>query len=63
MNTGIAGDFLGLLAQNNLRPLAAESSVRAPEQTHATTVFAFRYRDGVLGPIDIQMSHRMEEAR
>lgn len=48
MNTGIAGDFLGLLAQNNLRPLSAEASTRAPEQTHATTVFAFRYRDGVL---------------
>jgi proteasome beta subunit len=48
MNTGIAGDFLGLLAQNNLRPLSAEASSRAPEQTHATTVFAFRFRDGVL---------------
>ncbi|HEY1171875.1 MAG TPA: proteasome subunit alpha [Verrucomicrobiae bacterium] len=48
MNTGIAGDFLGLLAQHNLRPLSAEASSRAPEQTHSTTVFAFRFRDGVL---------------
>lgn len=48
MKTGIAGDFLGLLAENNLRPLTAEANARAPEQTHATTVFAFRYRDGVL---------------
>lgn len=47
----IAGDFFALLAQH--RPAPAVPSAHHPpayahEQTQATTVFAFHYRDGVL---------------
>jgi proteasome beta subunit len=44
----IAGDFLSLLAQRGLSPLRAEVSGAAPAQTQATTVFAFRFAEGVL---------------
>jgi len=46
--TLIAGDFLSLLAQQNLLPLRAEMTAGAPVQTQATTVFAFHFADGVL---------------
>ena len=44
----IPGDFLSLLARHDYHPLRAESSGAAPVQTQATTVFAFRFADGVL---------------
>jgi proteasome beta subunit len=44
----IAGDFLSLLASDQVLPLRAESNTAAPVQTQATTVFAFQFRDGVL---------------
>lgn len=44
----IAGDFLSLLARHQIAPLRTESSLAAPVQTQATTVFAFHYADGVL---------------
>jgi len=48
MSELIAGDFLSLLASRNVPALAAKRGEGAPEQTQATTVFAFHYRDGVL---------------
>ncbi len=45
----IAGDFLSLLTSRNLSPLRADvSAISPPVETHATTVFAFHYKDGVL---------------
>ena len=44
----IAGDFLSLLAEHRLTPLAPSASPNAPAQTQATTVFAFHCADGVL---------------
>ena len=44
----IAGDFVSLLARHQLLPVRAESSLAAPVQTQATTVFAFHFGDGVL---------------
>lgn len=44
----IAGDFLSLLAARDTRPLRGDASVSAPVQTQATTVFAFRFAEGVL---------------
>jgi proteasome beta subunit len=46
--TPIAGDFLSLLAAHKLAPSRAEASPAAPVQTQATTVFAFRFSEGVL---------------
>jgi proteasome beta subunit len=43
----IAGDFLSLLASQQVSPLRADLAA-APVQTQATTVFAFHYADGVL---------------
>lgn len=44
----VAGDFLSLLAERDLLSTRAESSPAAPEQTQATTVFAFHFAEGVL---------------
>lgn len=44
----IAGDFLALLGGNEVPALRAASSAKAPVETQATTVFAFRFADGVL---------------
>lgn len=45
----LAGDFLSLLARQNLQPLSGEALQNAAKlQTQATTVFAFQYADGVL---------------
>ena len=44
----MAGDFLSLLAAQQLAPLRADSATAAPVQTQATTVFAFHFADGVL---------------
>jgi proteasome beta subunit len=44
----IAGDFLSLLAERRLMPVSPAASPGAPEQTQATTVFAFQYAEGVL---------------
>jgi len=44
----MAGDFLSLLAAQQLTPLRADSATAAPVQTQATTVFAFHFADGVL---------------
>ena len=46
--TPIAGDFLSLLASQQIPPLRSEAALAAPVQTQATTVFAFHYRDGVI---------------
>ena len=48
MNQPIAGDFLGLLAENKLAPLGPINAEASPVQTQATTVFAFHYAEGVL---------------
>src|SRR5438105_8952812 len=47
-NHRIAGDFLSLLSERKLAPLRAEISSSAPAQTQATTVFAFRFAEGIL---------------
>ncbi|MGA2748723.1 MAG: proteasome subunit alpha [Verrucomicrobiota bacterium] len=44
----IAGDFLSLLAERQLPPVASVSRADAPVQTQATTVFGFHYAEGVL---------------
>jgi proteasome beta subunit len=44
----IAGDFLSLLAEHRLEPVAPAASSGAPVQTQATTVFGFHYSEGVL---------------
>src|SRR5580698_4212705 len=44
----IAGDFLSLLAEHRLAPVASAASAGAPVQTQATTVFGFHYAEGVL---------------
>ena len=45
----IAGDFFALLARHrSVAPAAVTTTSASPEQTQATTVFAFHYRDGVL---------------
>jgi proteasome beta subunit len=45
----MAGDFLSLIAAQNLSPFRAEAlSASAPVQTQATTVFAFHFAEGVL---------------
>jgi proteasome beta subunit len=44
----IAGDFLSLLAAHKLVPLPTTAAPAPPVQTQATTVFAFRFGDGVL---------------
>src|SRR5262249_57488048 len=44
----IAGDFISLLAEQRIAPLRLESTLNAPVQTQATTVFAFHFADGVL---------------
>jgi hypothetical protein len=44
----IAGDFLSLLANHELRPFRGEVAGSAPTETQATTVLAFHFRDGVL---------------
>jgi proteasome beta subunit len=44
----IAGDFLSLLAERRLEPVAPAASAGAPVQTQATTVFGFHYSEGVL---------------
>ncbi|HEY6166427.1 MAG TPA: proteasome subunit alpha [Verrucomicrobiae bacterium] len=44
----IAGDFLSLLAQQRVSPLKILDSPAAPQQTQATTVFAFQFAEGVL---------------
>lgn len=44
----IAGDFLSLLAAQQVLPLKTEVSSSAPVQIQATTVFAFHYAEGVL---------------
>jgi proteasome beta subunit len=44
----IAGDFLSLLAEHRLAPVAPAASAGAPVQTQATTVFGFHYAEGVL---------------
>jgi proteasome beta subunit len=46
--TPIAGDFLSLLAAHKLAPLTTVAASAAPVQTQATTVFAFRFAEGVL---------------
>ncbi|MHB8522288.1 MAG: proteasome subunit alpha [Limisphaerales bacterium] len=44
----IAGDFLSLLSRQSLTLLFSETTVSAPAQTQATTVFAFHFADGIL---------------
>src|SRR5580692_1470757 len=44
----IAGDFLSLLAEHRLAPVASAASAGAPVQTQAATVFGFHYAEGVL---------------
>lgn len=44
----IAGDFLSLLGRHELPVLRMDASRNAPVETQATTVFAFRFADGVL---------------
>jgi proteasome beta subunit len=44
----IAGDFLSLLAEHRLEPVAPAAAAGAPVQTQATTVFGFHYAEGVL---------------
>lgn len=44
----IAGDFVSLLADQRIAPLRLESSLNAPVQTQATTVFAFHFAEGVI---------------
>lgn len=44
----VAGDFLSLLAHRRFSPLRTEVRGAAPVETQATTVLAFRARDGVL---------------
>ena len=46
--TPIAGDFLSLLAAQQIPPLRGEAAASAPVQTQATTVFAFHFRDGII---------------
>src|SRR6267142_721640 len=49
MNQTIAGDFLSLIAENDLVALPpASAGAAAPVETQATTVFAFHFADGVL---------------
>lgn len=44
----LAGDFVGLLERSHLPPLRLDPHVALPPVTQATTVFAFRFADGVL---------------
>jgi proteasome beta subunit len=44
----IGGDFITLLSEQRTSPLRVETAPNAPVQTQATTVFAFRFADGVL---------------
>ncbi len=44
----LAGDFVGLLERSRLPPLRPEPTSPLAPITQATTVFAFRYSDGVL---------------
>ncbi|MBN8247868.1 MAG: proteasome subunit alpha [Verrucomicrobia bacterium] len=44
----ISGDFLALLGRQALASPAAPASPGAPVETQATTVFAFRFSEGVL---------------
>jgi len=44
----VPGDFLSLLGRNSLAPLTVSPSAGAPVETQATTVFAFRFSEGVL---------------
>jgi proteasome beta subunit len=46
--TPIAGDFLTLLAAHKLAPFPTGPASAVPAQTQATTVFAFRFADGIL---------------
>ncbi len=49
---GVPSDFLALLRKNGWRPSASPEEVRrspsAPVETDATTILAFKFRDGVL---------------
>ena len=45
---GIAGDFVSLLGRHELPALRPGPPGNAPVETQATTVFAFRFADGVL---------------
>lgn len=47
-DTVIAGDFLSLLARSQVRIVPREVAGNFPEQTQATTVFAFHFQGGVL---------------
>ncbi len=50
-STPIAGDFLSLLARNQVSTVRANSSEvsqASPVQTQATTVFAFHFAEGIL---------------
>jgi proteasome beta subunit len=44
----LAGDFVGLLERSRLPPLQIDPQAPLPAVTQATTVFAFRFADGVL---------------
>src|SRR5580692_9583619 len=44
----IAGDFLSLLAEHRLAPVASAASAGAPVQTQAATVFGFHFAEGIL---------------
>ncbi|HRI12593.1 MAG TPA: proteasome subunit alpha [Verrucomicrobiota bacterium] len=44
----LAGDFVSLLQRSQLSPLRADFHGTPPPVTQATTVFAFRFADGVL---------------
>lgn len=46
--TAIAGDFLSLLAQHETRLFTQHPVGSMPNQTQATTVFAFHFAEGVL---------------
>lgn len=47
-NSSIAGDFLSLLNEHKLPPFHSDTSVSAPVETQATTVFAFHFSEGIL---------------
>jgi len=44
----VAGDFLALLGRHSLAPVVASATSGAPVETQATTVFAFRFSEGIL---------------
>lgn len=48
MSPGLPGDFTALLGRHSLTPVAALAPSGAPVETQATTVFAFRFAEGVL---------------